>query len=521
MLALSMMLTLLCVPNRVEAKGISVTYSVRGDIHNGKAKIIPDKEIWYAVGGKEYQSINIDFDGLNKDHDYEILNVKASNTKVIGKIWNNGIWYDKDYIESYDPENDDIVVTYARNGKASASFSIAPKSPGSTYFTYVLKDKKTGQKFTYKTPTITLKKKKVDFHAYHKGAKGYKKTDVLLTGVTYDFYPDVDNYVLNGKINVSGFDFTTKNSNLTVLAYKTANDVIQSRSAMAWLNGNTISVKAKKATKAAVTMEVRFAGLGEVGRPSYLTKTFTFYSPLKTMKMSAATKTVELGKTASLKATISPSTAYQKVTWSSNNTKVATVDKNGNVKGVTPGVTSIKAKAYNGKTVTCKVTVKRPAATKVQLSTTKKTMYKGQKSSLKASVLPSKASQNVTWSSSNKKIATVDKYGKVSAKATGSVTITAKSLNGKKAQCIVKVVNAPSKVTLNYKNKTLKKGSSFTLKATLAPKGTIQTVTWSTSNKNVVTVSAKGKVTAKKKGTAYIYARSVNGKKVSCKIVVR
>lgn len=115
----------------------------------------------------------------------------------------------------------------------------------------------------------------------------------------------------------------------------------------------------------------------------------------------------------------------------------------------------------------------------------------------------------------------MDKYGKVSAKATGSVTITAKSLNGKKAQCIVKVVNAPSKVTLNYKNKTLKKGSSFTLKATLAPKGTIQTVTWSTSNKNVVTVSAKGKVTAKKKGTAYIYARSVNGKKVSCKIVVK
>lgn len=200
---------------------------------------------------------------------------------MIGKIWNKGIWYDKDYIESYDPENDDIVVTYARNGKASASFSIAPKSPGSTYFTYVLKDKKTGQKFTYKTPTITLKKKKVDFHAYHKGAKGYKKTDVLLTGVTYDFYPDVDNYVLNGKINVSGFDFTTKNSNLTVLAYKTANDVIQSRSAMAWLNGNTISVKAKKATKAAVTMEVRFAGLGEVGRPSYLTKTFTVLFTIK------------------------------------------------------------------------------------------------------------------------------------------------------------------------------------------------------------------------------------------------
>lgn len=521
MLALSMMLTLLCIPDKVEAKGISVTYSVRGDIHNGKAKIIPDKEIWYAVGGKEYQHISIDFDGLNKDHDYEILDVKASNTKVIGKIWNNGIWYDEDYKVSYDPKIDDIVETYVRNGKASASFSIAPKNPGSTYFTYVLKDKKTGQKFNYKTPTITLKKKKVDFHAYHKEAKGYKKTDILLTGVTYDFYPDVDNYVLNGKVTVPGFNFTTKNRDLYVYAEKAANDVIQTRSASGAADGNTISVKAKKATKAAVTMKIEFAGLGEFGRSSYLTKTFTFYSPIKTMKMNATAKSIELGKTASLKATISPSTAYQKVTWISNNTKVATVDKNGNVKGVTPGVTTIKAKAYNGKTVTCKVTVKRPAATKVQLNTTKKTMYKGQKYTLKAKVSPAKATQSVTWTSSNSKIATVDKKGKITAKNTGTVTITAKASNGKKAKCSVKVVKAPTKISLNHKQATIKKGKSLTLKATIAPKGTITSVTWTTSNNKVATVNTKGKVTAKKKGTVYIYARSVNGKKVSCKIVVK
>ena len=151
----------LCVPNRVEAKGISVAYSVRGDIHNGKAKIIPDKEIWYAVGGKEYQSISIDFDGLNKDHDYEILNVKASNTKVIGKIWINSIWYDEDYIVSYDPDIDDIVETYVRNGKASASFLLRQRVLEVRISHMCLKIKKPDKSLLIRHQPLPLRKRRL------------------------------------------------------------------------------------------------------------------------------------------------------------------------------------------------------------------------------------------------------------------------------------------------------------------------------------------------------------------------
>ena len=64
------------------------------------------------------------------------------------------------------------------------------------------------------------------------------------------------------------------------------------------------------------------------------------------------------GKSVKLKATVTPSNATNKnVTWSSSNTKVATIDKNGNVKGLKKGQTKITAKTSNGKTATCTVKV--------------------------------------------------------------------------------------------------------------------------------------------------------------------
>ena len=71
-------------------------------------------------------------------------------------------------------------------------------------------------------------------------------------------------------------------------------------------------------------------------------------------------------------------------------------------------------------------------------------------------------------------------------------------------------------VTISAKKKTLYIGKSFTLKI----RGTDKAVKWSSSNKSVATVSAKGKVTAKKAGTAVITAK-VGGKKLVCKVTVK
>ena len=73
-----------------------------------------------------------------------------------------------------------------------------------------------------------------------------------------------------------------------------------------------------------------------------------------------------------------------------------------------------------------------------------------------------------------------------------------------------------NKVTISAKKKTLYVGKSFKLKI----KGTSKTVKWSSSNKSVATVTSKGKVTAKKAGTATITAK-VGGKKYTCKVTVK
>lgn len=83
-------------------------------------------------------------------------------------------------------------------------------------------------------------------------------------------------------------------------------------------------------------------------------------------------------------------------------------------------------------------------------------------------------------------------------------------------QELIITVEAKSKIKLNVTKKTIYKGKTYTLKV----KGTKKKVKWSSSKRSVAKVSSKGKVTARKNGTAYIYAR-VAGKKLKCKITVK
>lgn len=84
-------------------------------------------------------------------------------------------------------------------------------------------------------------------------------------------------------------------------------------------------------------------------------------------------------------------------------------------------------------------------------------------------------------------------------------------------------VNAVSSLNLSYTKKTLAKGKSFTLKATLSKKGTNgRKLTFTSSDKTVAVVNSKGKVTAKKKkGTTTITVKTSNGLKKTCKVTVK
>lgn len=149
------------------------------------------------------------------------------------------------------------------------------------------------------------------------------------------------------------------------------------------------------------------------------------------------------GATKTVKAKVSPSSATDKtITWSSSNSKVATVSSGGKVTAVKNGTASIRAKTANGRMASVKVTVKIPVAvTSVNIRQSSFTLTKkGASKQLSATVYPSNATnKKVTWRSSNSRVATVNSSGKVVAVGNGTATITAKSSNGRTAKVTVKV----------------------------------------------------------------------------------
>ncbi|MCB9498166.1 MAG: Ig domain-containing protein [Erysipelotrichaceae bacterium] len=151
------------------------------------------------------------------------------------------------------------------------------------------------------------------------------------------------------------------------------------------------------------------------------------------VSLDNATLTVSTASPSTLTATISPSNATnQNVSWSSSNTSVATVN-GGTITGVSVGTSTITVTTEDGSyTDTCLVTVTNDsiAVTGVSLNQNSLSSYVGDSATLTATISPSNATnKNVTWSSSNTSVATVDD-GVISSLAAGTATITITTEDG-------------------------------------------------------------------------------------------
>ena len=168
--------------------------------------------------------------------------------------------------------------------------------------------------------------------------------------------------------------------------------------------------------------------------------------------------------------------------------------------------------------------VERAAApAEVRLSRSSLALSVGEAYTLKCTVLPNDAkNKTCKWYTSRSSIAAVSSTGRVTARAVGTAVITAKTVNGKKATCKVTVSPVPTGVKISPTALTLGKGESYTLKGTVLPNDAKnKTCKWYTSRSSVAAVSSTGKVTAKAVGTAVITAKTVNGKKATCKVTVK
>ena len=235
---------------------------------------------------------------------------------------------------------------------------------------------------------------------------------------------------------------------------------------------------------------------------------------------------LECGETATLSATVLPENATNKsVTWTSSNSSIATVTTDGVVKAVSRGTATIKATTNDGTNLTatasCKVTFPNPV-TSVTLNKTNVTLIVGQKVTLVATCTPSDADDTtITWSSKDSSIATVD-GGVVTAKAIGTTTITARSVNGIEATCSINVVRtAVTSITLNTTSIRLEKNYVYFLKATVLPTyATNKNVIWSSDDNTIADVGEDGRVTANASGKTRIVATSESDPTVSAYCLV-
>ena len=253
--------------------------------------------------------------------------------------------------------------------------------------------------------------------------------------------------------------------------------------------------------------------------------------PITEVHLDKSSATLTEGDSTTLVATVLPenTTDSKSISWSSNNEAVATVSEDGTITAKSVGTAVITATSSNGKTASCAITVEKKLIpiTEVLIDKSSATLTEGESTTLTATVLPENTTdrKDISWSSSNNDIATVDTTGHVEAKKAGTVIITATSSNGKTAECTVTVEKKLipiTEVSLSESAVGIIEGNTHKLTATVLPENTTdsKSVSWSSNNEAVATVSEDGTITAKSAGTAVITATSTNGKTAGCTVTV-
>ncbi len=234
--------------------------------------------------------------------------------------------------------------------------------------------------------------------------------------------------------------------------------------------------------------------------------------------VSVGSDTVNLvvGDTLPVEVTVLPTDASNPaLTWSSSNEAIATVDLNGVITGDSVGTATITVTTTDGgytDTVAVIVTAESVSVTGVSVDESTVSLIVEGAATVVATVLPTDATEKtVTWSTSNGQVATVNQSGVITAVGVGTATITVTTTDGSHRTTVsVTVAPAPAvrSVSLSESTSSIEVGSSEQLTVTvIVVGGASQTVSWTTSDATVATVS-EGVVTGVSAGEAKIIATS-------------
>ncbi len=360
----------------------------------------------------------------------------------------------------------------------------------------------------------------------------------IVTDIVYPSVYSVDYKAPSTVVHVTGVDIDKSTASMSkgesLVLTATVKPANATDKAVTWTSSNTSvatvsngTVKAVGAGSATITVTTHDGSKTAACIISVSKDTI----PAKDIKLDRTSASMYEGGSIRLTAILTPSDSTDTVAWKSSNNSIATVDQDGNVKAVSKGTATITASTGGGYLVAnCIVTVKQADkhVTSISLSSDSLTMDVGDKAVLTATLQPSDASvKEVSWTSDNSNIATVDQNGNVKAISPGKAKITATSVDGgHKAVCNVTVWEADVLVTgisLDKSSLSLSKGGSYKLTATISPaNASLKEVDWKTSDANIAAIDQDGNVKAVSPGKATITAISVDGAyKAYCEVTVQ
>ncbi|MBC1521911.1 hypothetical protein HB912_09640 [Listeria aquatica] len=236
-----------------------------------------------------------------------------------------------------------------------------------------------------------------------------------------------------------------------------------------------------------------------------------------------------VGDTGKLNVTITPSNATDKtLTYTSANSEIMTIDKDGNWKAVAPGKTTITVKTANGLTAEVQVTVKAKDIPVESITVEPKELNQivGDTGKLNVTILPSNATdKSLTYTSANPEIMTVDKDGNWIAKSVGKTTLIVTTKNGLMSfvQVTVKTKDVPvENITVEPKELNQIVGDTGKLNVTISPSNaTDKTLTYTSADPEIMTIDQSGNWVAKAPGKTTITVRTSNGVTAYVQVTVK
>ena len=159
----------------------------------------------------------------------------------------------------------------------------------------------------------------------------------------------------------------------------------------------------------------------------------------------------------------------------------------------------------------------------LSISPTSMQLHPGEGQTISYSYSPSNVSPKPTirFLSSNTNVATVSSSGYVKAVGSGSATITVENSSGPNEKCAVSVSDIkPTGISFDETSVLVAEGQTKTLSYSLVPNGASASVTWSSSDETIVSVTSTGKITGLKVGKATITATTDNNLSATCAVAV-